>query len=343
MSDQLTGPVTIMENPMTEKRPYGMNNVLVVIDLGNGEVNSKVKVGNTEKWIETSFPSVVAENFDGGFSVNNRKVVVGEYATKLRCSLTGKSATGKVDNALPLLVNVLKETVGFDNPLKVNVVFGCPSVKEYGDDIKAQLVGIHTVKIEGDPISLTDDISQRVQVATVVPQLEGYQAHRMIPAKSGKVRYIADIGNRTVILTAVNDKGGIVSRDHRKQIDGCGVQSIAQKVSESEGLVGLPHAPRIPSPQSVINYLLDTKFTANEQKAVEARINPFLGACLDEAADWVAERISSGDTVHLIGGGARIPGVADLFEPKAKVTKNSSWATVNGLCKIADELISRAK
>lgn len=343
MSDRLAGPVKMSELTMIEKRPYGMNNVLVVIDLGNGEVNAKVRVGNTNEWVETSFPSVVAEKFDGGFSINNKKVVVGEYATKLRCSLTGKSASGKVHNALPLLINVIKETVGFDNPLKVNVIFGCPSVKEYGEEIKAQLVGIHTVKIEGDPLSLTDDVIQRVQVVTVIPQLEGYQAHRMIPTKQGKNRYIVDIGNRTVLITGVNDKGSIISRDHRKQIDGCGVQSIAEKLSAREALTGLPHAPRIPNAKSVIDYLLDTKFSSNEVKIVSERINPYLGACLDEAAEWVAKRISSGDTVHLIGGGARLPGVADLFDPKAKVTKNSSWATVNGLCKIADELISRAK
>lgn len=343
MNDYLANPITLKENSMTEKRAYGMNNVLVVIDLGNGEVKAKVRIGNSTSWEKVSFPSVVAENFDGGFTVDGRKVVVGDYASQLCCSHTGEDASGKVRNALPLLMQVLKQSVGFNNPLKVNVIFGCPSVKDYGSDIKAALQGRHKVFVEGDAVSLRDEIEQDVLVTIVVPQLEGYLAYRMIKAKPSQVRYIVDIGNRTVILTGVNDKGGIVSQDHRLQVDDCGVQSMSTKMSKNEALTKLPHVPRIPTPQAVINYLLDTEFSDEEAKEVFERIGPYVGDCLKRPVDWVSKRIGPKDSVTLIGGGARIPGVASLFPNNAKVLKDSSWATVNGLCTIADELIGRAK
>ena len=313
----------------------------VIIDLGNGEVKAKVRVGVKGQWKSVSFPSVVVKDFDGGFILDNKKVVVGIEARQLSCKSTGSSSSGKVNNSLFLLTKVLQESVGFENPLTIDVIFGCPSIKEYGEDIKAQLVGLHTVKVPKDINGLGKAISQSIRVVRAIPQLEGYQAHQMI-SKDAKIKYIVDIGNRTVLITGVNQNGGIASRDHRKQFDSCGVQSICSKLSKEEVLVKLPHAPRLANPDDVMDYLLDSKFTKDELTLVSNKIKPYLGACLEEAADWVAERFQKGDSVTLIGGGARLPGIVNLFKG-SKVIKNSSWATVDGLLKVADTLIAGVK
>lgn len=340
MSDQLTGLIEMPTQPSTEKRPYGMQNCLVVIDLGNGEVKAKIKQGNSPDWISSNFPSVIAENFPNGFTVNNRKVVVGAEATRLRCDSTGNSDTGKIDNALPLLMQVIKDTVGFDRPLNLNVVFSCPSVKEYGQEIKNQIQGIHTVTIEGDELNLIPELKQRVQVSTVVAQLEGHHAGRVLKGNGKKV--IIDIGNRTVIATCVNEKGGIVS-PFRQVFNNCGVQSIANKISGTDAaLKNLPDAPMLPKPQTVIDYLMDTKFSKDGKAEVANRISPFLGACLDEVAKWANQATGAKGSIHLIGGGAKLPGVSNLFGTGTKTAKDCSWSTVDGLVELADDLIGAA-
>lgn len=308
---------------------------IVLIDLGNGDVNAMCRMPGAQKWVTTQFPSHVIltpeSNSDcltlataSGF----KNFLVGEQAQAHPCSRTGSSPEGKVTNAHALLIHSLRQMIGFGaDPIHADVIFTSPSVKAYGPQIAAQLTGRHPVHIPADAEVIGSRPSRHsVSIHTAIPQLEGYQAFKHIQSKVKGHAYLIDIGNRTILLTQVSETGRILKR---RAFDACGVYNLAERIVYRDSL-----APQLktPSPQSAISYLLDQPHGA----AVIEQIAPDVAACVGE----VLAAIEDDSARFILGGGAKLPGIEQTLN--AKAIKNPQWANLTALADAADQLLARA-
>ena len=170
------------------------------------------------------------------------------------CSRTGERNDGKVINARALLLHALRQMIGFGNsPIHADVIFTSPSVKAYGPEIAKQLKGTHSVTIPADAEVIGSKPSRHhVTVHTAIPQLEGYQAFKHIQAKVKGHATIIDIGNRTILLTQVSETGRILKRRASMK-----AASITWPNGSPIAIPSRRELIKTPSPQQVIDYLLD--------------------------------------------------------------------------------------
>jgi hypothetical protein len=308
----------------------------VLIDLGNGEVNAMCRMPGTAKWITTQFPSHVTLTPDSNSdcltlatAAGLKNFLVGEYAKAHPCSRTGSSAEGKVTNARALLIHALRQLIGVSSEtIHADVIFTSPSVKAYGPQIVEQLLGKHLFNIPADAEVIGSyTTAHSVQIHSAIPQLEGYQAFKHIQSKVKGSAYLIDIGNRTILLTQVSETGRILKR---RAFDACGVYNLAERIVERDSL-----APTLktPSPQRVIDYLLDEPHGAE----VIARIAPDVAACVGE----VLEAIEDDSARYIMGGGAKLPGIEATLN--GKTVKNPQWANLTALADAAEQLLARVQ
>ena len=309
---------------------------IILIDLGNGEVNAMCRMPGTKKWIATQFPSHVSQTTDTNSDCLTlatargfQNFLVGQQAKAHPCSRTGDRNDGKVINARALLLHALRQMIGFgDSPIHIDVIFTSPSVKAYGPEIAKQLKGTHSVTIPADAEVIGSKSSRHhVTVHAAIPQLEGYQAFKHIQTKVKGHATIIDIGNRTILLTQVSETGRILKR---RAFDESGVYNLAERITYRDTL-----APTLktPSPQQVIDYLLDQP----HDETLIAKIAPDVAVCVSE----VLAAIDDSSARYLIGGGAKLPGIEATLN--AKAVKNPQWANLTALADAADQLLSRTQ
>lgn len=316
-----------------------------IIDLGNADIKLLFRTNDGDSWDRRWFKSVVStsplvQNHPARIVLGEQPYLIGAEATSVQCDRTGRTDSGKVENALPLTVFALLEAVGIEKPLSADLVFTCPSVKAYGDDITTQLRGIHQVTLPPDEAALVDERTQTIRIDSAIPQLEGYQAYRLVKNQCPNGAVLVDLGSRTILITVVDTHGRILNRYAE---DDCGCSRIIERIYQSECLVGLPGlTSRIPSVDQVTAYLLnaDTK-KALKKKQAEA-IVPHVLAYVQNAQAFVRQY---GDKpVYLLGGGALLPGITDAFshqQQKAFVMEQPTWATIIGLSTVANRLFSQ--
>lgn len=321
------------------------NHVQGIIDLGNADIKLLFRTSDGDDWERRWFKSVVStsplvENHPARIMLGEQPYLIGAEATSVQCSRTGRTDSGKIENALPLTVFALLEAVGIEKPLSADLVFTCPSVKAYGDDITTKLRGSHQVTLPPDEAALVDERTQTIRIDSAIPQLEGYQAYRLVKNQCPNGAVLVDLGSRTILITVVDTHGRILNRYAE---DDCGCSRIIERIYQSECLVGLPGlTSRIPSVDQVTTYLLsaDTK-KALRKKQAEA-ISPHVLACVQNAQEFVRQY---GDKpVYLLGGGALLPGITDAFsnkQQKAFVMEHPTWATIVGLSTVADRLFTQ--
>jgi len=307
----------------------------VLIDLGNGDVNAMCRMPGTQKWVTTQFPSHVTLAPDPNSDCLTlataeglEHFLVGTAAKAHPCSRTGSSAEGKVLNARALLIHALRRMIGFStDPIHADVIFTSPSVKAYGPQIARHIAGKHLIGIPADAEVIGSCSSTHsLTVHTAIPQLEGYQAFKHVQSKVKGHAYIIDIGNRTILLTQVSETGRILKR---RAFDESGVYNLAERITYRDTL-----APTLktPSPQQVIDYLLDQK---HDESTIDA-IATDVAACMSE----VLAAIKDDSPRYIIGGGAKLPGIEATL--KGKAVKNPQWANLTALADAADQLLERA-
>ncbi|MGB3300237.1 MAG: hypothetical protein WBA76_18395 [Phormidesmis sp.] len=303
---------------------------LVVIDLGNGFVNALIRPDGSTKFERVAFPSYVAQTEQSNSNclrVLQGKALttylVGEQAAVIPMSHTGKSEQGKAANAKLLLIQALRLAFG-DNAKTIHcdLIFTSPSNKAYGSEISEQLQGVHPVTIPADAEVIGSEAKTfTVVVHRAVPQLEGHYAFNMLKLKSDV--WIIDCGNRTLIATKVRANGSIIQC---RYFGGCGVRGMAERITAREALTS--HF-REHTAERVIDFLLE-----NPPADVAGAIALDVSACAAEALAFIGT-----DTAprHLIGGGATVPGLAELLG--AKVAKNAQWLNIQALADISEQIL----
>ena len=310
-----------------------------IIDFGNGAIKALLRIDDSQNWIQETFPSVLANlSAPSGdcLSINGEFYLVGEDSAQATCIRTGATARGKIDNALPLLMETLRRAFPTQKQLAVNVIFTAPSVKQYGALISDALSGTHTVTVPGNDHLLTEDFTRTVTIKKVLPQLEGYRAVELAKAQmKGEKAVLFDVGNRTIIVTVFKRNGQILDR---KIFDECGVWGVASRIQSAESLANVDGLKLTPSANDIIDFL----FSAKAKKA-KAHYLPQLEACLRGAVEFAISSDGGGE-IFLLGGGAEITGVDSVFPKghKPATLDNPQWASVLGLKLIADRLIERA-
>ena len=316
------------ENPRT----------LAIIDFGNGAIKALLRLAHSQDWVKVTFPSALANLSEPSgecFSVNDEFYLVGEDSEQATCVRTGATARGKIDNALPLLMETFRRALPTQKQIAADVIFTAPSVKQYGSLITDALSGIHTVTIPGSDALLTEDFTQTVTIGKVSPQLEGYRAVELAKAQmEGEKAVLFDVGNRTIIATVFKRNGQILNR---KIFDECGVWGVASRIQLAESLANIDGLKLTPSEDDIIDFLFSTK-----AKKAKANYLPQLEACLRGAVEFAIASDGASE-IFLLGGGAEIPGIDAVFPKghKPKKLDDPQWASVNGLKLIADRLIER--
>ena len=305
---------------------------LVVIDFGNGLVKALIQPYGSTKFERVSFPSYVAETEQshsdciklygkGGF----KNYLVGEKAAAIPMSHTGRDEQGKAANAKLLLIHALREAFGDDKHIHCDVIFTSPSNKAYGSEISAQLQNVHPVATPADAeVFDSEATAQTITVHRAIPQLEGHYAFNSLKLKGDS--WIVDCGNRTLICTKVANTGRILKR---KYFGDCGVRGMAERIVAREALAA--HFKEHTA-ERVIDFLLE-----NPPADVAGAI------ALDVAASTAAALAFIGgddSPKHLIGGGAAVPGLADVMG--AKVAKNAQWLNIQALADISEQILGGA-
>lgn len=319
------------------KLPPKVVKTLVVIDFGNGDVKAKMRPLGADEWLEVKFASSVALGSNPspeGFELGDAFYLVGEAASRVECRRTGDTERGKIQNALPLLLHALRESVGLEAPIVADVIFTCPSTKQYGTEINEAISGVHEITIPGDAIALIPEKQQTITIGKVVAQLEGHRALELVKNKIANKAVLVDIGNRTIIVSVVEPSGRITAR---KPFDSCGVQGIVSRVLLDEALAGFEGLKRCPNEADIMQFLLNGKSRKGDPRA--SAIATQVRACTQDVAQFI-EQTAPGLPVFLLGGGAALPGIGDVFS--GKVIPKAQWATVNGLCTVADQLLKVA-
>jgi hypothetical protein len=306
---------------------------LISIDFGNGQPKAVLDIPGVSEPIRVTFPSIVQElqlpNSDCIRLVQNgeqKYFKVGHLDSNFEAYRTGNSATGKIDNARALLVEVIKRTVD----LKQNDLFHCdvlyttPNSKEYFAKVNAELEGVHNVLIPADPGDFqTQPLNFTIRVNSAYGELESVRAiHLLEPTPSTDVQ-LFDIGDRTAIYTKATARAAVKDANDRRVFDNKGVYSLAvlamQRQSFSEHLT-------TPNPQQVIEFMFN--------KANKKIVAPIVAELVTETIKPVFDMVlDAGLPVYLVGGGADLPGLAETLG--AKAMKNPQWASIEGLAKVA--------
>lgn len=358
--------VTSIDQADQTKRIYNKGQLTIIIDFGNGFVKVLIKQGSNSDWMRLTFPSIVAESAGEEMSINGVKYVIGDKATEYTCMRTGNTPNGKVENALPVLVESIGKTVGWTRDYAANIIFSCPSVKDYGDAIKDKLRGEHTIIIHGQELLGEENETYTLTVDKMSAQLECHLAYRLKTTPK-KRRYLVDIGSRTLIINVIGPDNRI---EHRNVIDACGVWPMLERIREGELLSGVKGLKRLPNEQDIANFLYglelkplkripnkasdstrsklivqNKEIEANNElvRDVIARIEPAVMGCLSNAIAYIERSWQPNDELYLLGGGAKLCGLKQLLphDPKL-ISKEPVWATVDALAQESAVLLSKA-
>lgn len=331
--------------PMPKTMSYSARAIQALVDLGNADINILYRSSDAGScWQKVQFASVISTastiaDHPARFTLNKTAYLVGGEAASVQCEHTGQTDSGKVANALPLTIYGFVQAVGLDGPLAADIVFTCPSTKAYGADISDRLLGQHTVTLPGDALALVEEQSATISIHSAKAQLEGHQAFRLVQRDCPQGAVLVDIGSRTIITTVVDNAGRIQAR---QALDDTGCGRIIEKIFQSECLVGMKGLnDRLPSADRVRDYLFNGQAKNGLVKQQAARIAEHVLACVQETLAYVQQ---FDKPVYLMGGGALIPGIINLFSNNgqtAAVLPDPTWATLNGLAKVADRLFDQ--
>ena len=317
----------ILEKPTTlqmEGTPAAK--ALMVIDLGNGQVQALIRPHGSTRFERVSFPSYVAEtqeSHSGCLKIygkgNFKNYLVGADAAEVPMSHTGRDEDGKVQNSLIMVVHALRLAFGTSQHIHTDVIFTSPSNKAYRDIIAAKLEGVHQVATPADAdVPGSEAISQTIVIHKAVGMLEGYQAHKLLKLKEDS--WLVDVGNRTIICTKVSaDTGRPIKRQY---FGGCGVRGLAESICEREGLAQFMKEH---TPERVIDFLFSGNCPAD---AIAAD----LAGCIAKALAFIDD-----SPRFVLGGGAVVPGMADALN--AKPMKDAQWANIRALSEVAEEIL----
>jgi len=308
---------------------------LVCIDLGNGDVKAVVRMPGVDSWVPTKFASTVCSNAASTFSVatadGKKTFSVGNDSALADSHRTGQTKDGKVENALPLLIHAIRQTVEIKHMDKFHcdVIFTSPSNAAYRERITSELKGIHSVSVAADETDLDSFGSEfAIDVHNAFGQLEGLRAIHLVSEQVEGEAYLIDIGHRTTLITRVNGKGVVQNKD-RRLLDDRGVYAIAREADRREVMA----EQMCFSAQDVITAAFDRK---NKKVAATALADIFT----DTLGDAIAA-LDSDIPRFLVGGGAGLPGIDKLF--KGTVIDNPQWASLHGLASVADKVIAHAQ
>ncbi|MEL7520009.1 MAG: hypothetical protein AAGJ80_00065 [Cyanobacteria bacterium J06553_1] len=319
-------PTTLLKPLKNETTPQAKT--LVVIDLGNGQVQALIRLPGAAKFERVSFPSYVAEteqsNSDCLRIVSGKALkayLVGEHAAAVPMSHTGLDENGKAANAKLLVLHALRLAFGDEiKAIHCDVIFTSPSNKAYGSDISKQLQDVHPVTIPADAEVIGSEAkTYTVVIHRAIPLLEGHYAFTALKLKGDA--WILDVGNRTLIATKVSSKGRILKRDY---FGGCGVRGLAERITARESLSA---QMKEHTPEKVIDFLFSGE---DVSEAIAADVS----ACIAETLAFIGDDDSPR---HLIGGGAGIPGMAGALG--GKVAKNSQWINIQSLADASQQIL----
>ena len=119
---------------------------------------------------------------------------VGHLDSNFEAYRTGNSATGKIDNARALLVEVIKRAVRLapNDLFHCDVLYTTPNSKEYFSKVNEQLEGVHNVLIPADPGDFeTQPLNFTIRVNSAYGELESVRAiHLLEPAPTTDVQLV---------------------------------------------------------------------------------------------------------------------------------------------------------
>lgn len=329
----------------TEKAPNTTNydaKALVSIDFGNGQPKAIIDLPGVDEPIRCTFASVVQELQrpnsdcirlvqDGG----EKFYKVGHLDGNTEAHRTGNSATGKIDNARALLVEVIKRSVILspNDLFHCDVLYTSPNNKEYFERINAELEGLHNVQIPADPGDFdTAALTFTIRVNSSYGELESVRAiHLLTPPPASDVQ-LFDVGDRTAIYTRATAKAAVKDAQYRRVFDNKGVYSLAVLAMQQQSFAG--HLTT-PNPQQVIEFM----FAKANKKVVEPVVEMLVSEHLKPIYDLVFD---SSLPVYLVGGGAALPGLAKALGAKP-ISKDPQWASIEGLAKVAKPFLKYKK
>ena len=307
---------------------------LIAIDFGNGAPKAILLIPGVTEPIEQKFPSIVQEltlpNSDCIRLVQNgeqKYFKVGHIDSNFEAYRTGNSATGKIDNARALLVEVIKRAVKLapNDLFHCDVLYTTPNSKEYFEKVNAELEGVHNVLIPADPGDFeTQPLNFTIRVNSAYGELESVRAiHLLDPAPTTDVQ-LFDIGDRTGIYTKATSRAAVKDANDRRVFDSKGVYSLAVLAMQRQSFSG--HLTT-PNPQQVIEFMFDK---ANK-KIVEPVVSELVIETIKPVYDMVYDAALP---IYLLGGGAMLPGMTEVLGAKP-ITKDPQWASIKGLAKVA--------
>ena len=316
---------------------------LVAIDLGNGQPKAIIDMPGIDRQIQQTFPSIVQELLvpngdcirlvvEGG----EKFLKVGHIDSNFEAYRTGNTATGKINNAKALLVEVIKRSVVLENNcmFHCDVLYTTPNSKAYFDKVNAELEGLHNVLIPTDPGDFeTQAINFTVCVNSAYGELESVRAIHLLEKPPTSDVQLFDIGDRTAIYTQATARAAVKDKENRRVFDNKGVYSLAMLAMQRQ--LFAEHLTT-PNPQQVIEFMFNAKHKAVVKPVVKALVEESLKPIYDLVYDKSLP-------VYLLGGGALLPGMTEVLRGAKPITKDPQWASIAGLAKVAKPFLKYKK
>lgn len=312
----------------------------LVIDLGNGDVKALGRSGSPheEVWQKTKFPSAIAQTMaNPDFVLNGQGFIVGKEARTQGGRKSGRTSSGKIENAPLLIAKALVELFDLSqSAYVVDVIFSCPSCKQYGSLIKDAIASLG----ERWRLEFVDNKGQQrtttIYTRHLKDHLECYFAvYELAPKLLGKKPVaLIDIGDRTQINQEMRANMQIVSRS---VADDAGVRKLTKILRSQEVLANFDGVPLTPSDEDLMSVLFARKNAKND--ALIELLTPYMQNAFSDAIAYANEQLAKGCAVYVIGGGAGLCGLRSLFPNKVKFPRSSQWSNVRGLANQWNALI----
>ncbi len=330
---------------MTGKRKVQYN---IGLDVGNGAVKIKVSGGGKE-FDFLRFPSYFAEisnnpihegqsrvdfvksdNIDVDKKFKGKSWVCGDDAAQFdnKEQVFDNRTDGKVQLALPLLLSALAQLNLPKDDLELNIVASVHDCQVFGNGLKAALHGLHMAKINGTLTLVNVNISQVFDEGLCFRPV-GDQGTTVL-----------DLGNGTSILTRFDKSGNAILREPPYRF---GCQHLYQLIYDHPSLraIGLDRDIDLirkgveTSDGVTIRYGFGTN-AQNITAAYRECLKEWIATYLKAVVIKVEKYQLGGDRVIVLGGGAMLPFLLDIFKKKNfALTKNAPFENVKKLHEIA--------
>lgn len=317
----------------------------VGVDCGNG--NLKLIVDHAEIRTPAYFLPIHDEPYDipaaieGGFvtylegtrsDLINQTWITGKPAytqDPLACLRIVDDERGKIRYGLQMLLGGLA-TLSHRPLWRLLIVASIQDAKVFSAELRHAIIGTHTVKFNGKHHSTIE-----AQVVSVMEEGAGAILSNRAQIDADGQNILIDFGSGTTILSLVGAKGKLIDR----RVYPAGVERLIDAIATNEetrkrlAQEGDRAVIRVGLENSSFNYgRIDWNFRAIYEHELRPWVQSVLAPALKIAAPWMP----TASTKLVIGGGAQLPGIAQLLARQGFViAQDGAWSNARGLARIA--------